>query len=248
MSFYNVLALEKKISPDSLSLALGTATITPLELARGYAVFANEGHLIDPYLVDHVIDLDNQTVYQADPKQVITNNEEQSPTEKNKVDKSAPQVIDNDVSYLMNITLRDAVKHGTGRRALVLQRNDLAGKTGTTNDKHDAWFSGYSPDLVTVVWAGFDQPNSLHEYGSQLALPIWINFMRDALQGKPERALERPANIVTARINAENGLLATSHTKHPIYESFRSRLLPGRDQQNLASHGRQNKHLEEPIF
>jgi penicillin-binding protein 1A len=129
----------------------------------------------------------------------------------------------------MNSIMQDVIKRGTGRRALALGRNDLHGKTGTTNDQKDAWFNGFNSALVTNVWVGFDQQQrSLGNYetGSKAALPMWVDYMRVALQGVPESLMERPENLVTVKINPETGALAGVNDKDAIFEIFRAENVP----------------------
>jgi penicillin-binding protein 1A len=124
--------------------------------------------------------------------------------------------------------LQDVILRGTGRRALALGRKDLAGKTGTTNDQRDAWFNGYNPDLVTTAWIGFDQlkPLGNRETAARAALPIWIDYMKVALEGTPERQLARPDGLVTMKINAETGLAATDEDTNTVFEIFRKERAP----------------------
>jgi len=138
--------------------------------------------------------------------------------------RQAEQTLEPRLAYQMNSILQDVVLRGTGRRAMTLGRNDLAGKTGTTNDQKDAWFNGFHPDLVVTTWVGFDQMKPLggSETGSKAALPIWIDFMRTALEGVPEKRLQRPEGLVTININAETGMAATDLDKDTIFEIFRS--------------------------
>ena len=125
----------------------------------------------------------------------------------------------------MNKTLESVITRGTGRRALVLKRT-TAGKTGTTNDKMDAWFAGYGGGIVTTVWMGFDQPKPLAEYGSQAALPLWIQFMRVALNQRPLQAQEQPDGVVRARISRATGLLAQPDDRDVMFEYFRQAHVP----------------------
>jgi len=124
--------------------------------------------------------------------------------------------------------MRDVVKRGTGRRALKLKRGDLAGKTGTTDDQQDAWFSGFNPKLVATTWVGFDQlgPLGRRETGAGAALPLWIDFMRVALEGMPEETLPQPDGLVTVRIDPESGLLASASQPGAVFETFRSERVP----------------------
>jgi penicillin-binding protein 1A len=142
--------------------------------------------------------------------------------------KQAEQTMEPRLNYLMNSLLQDVVLRGTGRKALRLGRKDLAGKTGTTNDQKDAWFNGYNPDLVTTAWVGFDQlkPLGNAETGAKAALPIWIDFMKTALAGVPEKRLQRPEGLVTVKINAETGEAATDLDKDTIFEIFRTENAP----------------------
>lgn len=204
--------------PRNLSLALGTASLTPMEIASGWSVFANGGHRIQPYLVQRIDSRSGQTLYQANPPRAdiqastveASTAEPQSepaqagtPDPLQAVPQEAERIIDERTAYIMTSMLQDVIRRGTGRRAMSLGRNDLAGKTGTTNESKDSWFSGYNADYTTTVWAGFDQPESLgrREYGSTLALPIWINFMGAALKGKPEHQPAEPPGILTLRVD-----------------------------------------------
>ncbi|MGB1466350.1 MAG: penicillin-binding transpeptidase domain-containing protein, partial [Alcanivorax nanhaiticus] len=140
----------------------------------------------------------------------------------------APRVLDARIAWLMNSMLQDVVRRGTGHLANSLGRRDLAGKTGTTNDQVDAWFSGYSPELVATVWVGFDNPSTLGwgEYGGKAALPIWMSYMGPALKGVQDRQMEQPSGITTVRINPESGLLARPQNPDSITEYFIVNQLP----------------------
>ena len=193
--------------PHTLSLALGTGMLTPIQLAAAYASFANGGYKASPYVIDHIEDITGKIIYQANTPEM-------------------PRIISAQNAFLMNSALLDVIRYGTGQRARALNRNDIAGKTGTTNDQMDAWFSGFNGDIVTTVWVGFDQPRSLFEYGAQAALPIWMNFMKTALQGKPENTLAQPPGLVTVSIDPETGLLATPEQDNAIPEFFLSDQAP----------------------
>lgn len=165
-----------------LTMGLGASEATPMQMAQAYAVFANGGYMVQPYLIKTISDNKGDVLAKTDPVDIH---------------KSA-QVIDPRNAFIMNSILQDVARYGTGARAYrELKRNDIAGKTGTTTDSKDVWFDGYTPDLVTITWVGFDQPKTLgaHAFGASLALPIWINFMRQALSGKPERQLPMPSGI-----------------------------------------------------
>ena len=135
---------------------------------------------------------------------------------------TAPRVLSPEVSFLMTSMMQDVIREGTGQKALVLGRKDLSGKTGTTNDYRDAWFSGFNADVVTTAWIGFDQPASLGrgETGARAALPIWIDFMRTALQGMPQKPLTPPQNVVRLTINSETGKPTTPDDPQAMEEYF----------------------------
>ncbi|KCB42613.1 penicillin-binding protein, 1A family [Bordetella hinzii 5132] len=180
---------DKARQPAVLPLALGAGSVTPLQLAGAYAVFANGGYRVTPYLIDHVTDSSGKVLMQARP--VIAGDE-------------AARAIDPRTAWVMDDMLRGVATSGTAARArAVLKRNDVAGKTGTTNESVDAWFSGYTPNLVATAWLGFDQPKSLgsRETGGGVALPIWLDYMQDTLKGVPEgKQRPRPDGLL-----AENG-------------------------------------------
>ena len=142
----------------------------------------------------------------------------------------AKRIVSPQNIYIMNSILRDVIKRGTGKRALVLKRGDIAGKTGTTNDQQDAWFSGFNPDVVTTAWVGFDEPHTLghNEYGGRAALPMWIEYMAEALKGLPEQALETPPGLVNVRIDPETGLLVGAGFPDALFEIFRADYVPKR--------------------
>lgn len=200
--------------PRYLTLALGVGNITPLKMTEGYAVFANGGYKVAPFFINSIIDSNNKNIFQVAPAIVP---EIAGPTNKLPL---APRVITPQNAYLITDALKDVIKKGTAKRALALRRNDIAGKTGTTNDLIDAWFLGFNGDLVVTVWIGFDQPHSTHEHGSQAALPIWIQFMQNALAGKPEHSMRQPPGITTARIDPATGLLAEPEQENAVFEMF----------------------------
>lgn len=202
---------DSKKLPHELSLALGTADLTPLQIVTGYATFANGGYRITPYLMERVINAQGRTIYNAKP-QIACNQQCANP---------APETISPATAFLMTSVLQDVIKSGTGRGALVLNRSDLAGKTGTTNDQRDTWFSGFNADVVATAWVGFDQPRSLHEYGAQAALPMWVDFMRTALRNKPLHSMMQPDDVVSVRIDPNTGLLAKPEQDDAIFEYFR---------------------------
>jgi len=194
--------------PAYLTMALGAGSTTPMQMASAYSVFANGGYRVAPYFIDMITDARGNIV-QGKPPTMLEETRE--------------QVIDPRNAFIMNSMLRDVVNSGTASRARSLKRNDLAGKTGTTNDYIDAWFCGYNASLVGVVWIGYDQPRSLgrRETGSAAALPIWINFMKDALKDVPETPLKPPRDVISVPINTETGLRdESSPDKEWFYSEF----------------------------
>lgn len=229
--------------PKSLSLALGAGLVTPMQMAASYAVFANGGYQVQPYLIDYVLDAHghriehsssclsgNTCIEQNKPAKIpeVAEVERDSLSAERlvQVEGQAKRVMTSDLAFLLDDVLRDVIARGTGRRAKVLNRPDIAGKTGTTNDKLDAWFVGYDHQLVTTVWLGFDQPKPLHEYGSQLALPLWIDFMRVALAGHPIYQADMPKNLVRVRIDPRTGQRLADTASAGIWEYFRSDHVP----------------------
>lgn len=230
VDFASHFGFQKAHLPRTLSLALGSLAVSPLDLAAAYAVFANGGYKIEPFLIDHITNNDGKVLLQAKPAYVC------NPCTGKFIDPDviAPRVIPEDVAFLMNSALMDVVQHGTAHDATVLNRKDIAGKTGTTNEQVDAWFAGYNPDLVVTAWVGFDTPRPLYEYAAKLALPIWIDFMKVALKDKPEHEMKMPANVVEARINPVSGLLAKPNEANAITEYFKEGALPGSEDSESA--------------
>jgi penicillin-binding protein 1A len=236
-------------------MALGTASVSPMGMARGYAVFANGGYLVTPYFIDRIDDRNGKAVYVANPTRACRTCQERlldtrppgppptgmSAHPANAVEQApvasagpvgvgdavlpadahgegqhppllAPQVIDVRNDYLITSLMKDVILRGTGAAAKALGRDDLAGKTGSTNDHRDAWFVGFNGDLSTSVWVGFDDFGSLGrsqgvgEFGAQAALPVWMGYMGVALKGLPSSALPMPPGIATVQINRQSGL------------------------------------------
>lgn len=179
--------------PPYLTMALGAGSVTPWQMARAYAVFANGGYLVDPYLVERIVDDRGNLLAQAQPA---------------RAGDESLRVIDIRNAFVMNSLMHDVVRYGTGARVNALRRGDLSGKTGTTNDNVDAWFAGYHPTLVSVAWIGFDQPKKLgrHETGARAALPIWMGYMGDMLKGVPEMGADPPDGVVTVKIDPATGM------------------------------------------
>ena len=230
--------------PRNLSLALGTLSATPMQMVRGFAVFANTGYLIEPYLLQRVTDRNGNIAYEAKPVLACPNCDSMSSdtladpnaskydtpiTDTESKGPIAPQVLDKRYGFIMDSMLKDVVLRGTATTARVLGRSDMGGKTGTTSGPVDTWFNGYSSGIVTTVWAGFDsnKPMGKDEYGSTVALPIWIEYMRAALTGKPERPFKQPQGVVSLRIDPHTGLEASPDQPDAVFEYFTEDNLPG---------------------
>ena len=212
--------------PHSLTLALGSGEVTPLESATGYSVLANGGFAVRPWFIDRIEDRRREAVLAAAPVRVCREcGEGAAETDGAPV---ARRVLPAGDTWILHSILRDVVRHGTGRKAMVLERGDLAGKTGTTNDQRDAWFCGFVPSLVAVAWVGFDDHGTLgrHEVGGRAALPMWIKFMRTALAGVPERVPPPPEGLVQVRIDPDTGRLADASDPDAMFETFRATELP----------------------
>lgn len=208
------MGFEPNTLPRGLSLALGTNNISPVNMAAAYSIFANSGYKVAPYYISQILDAQNNVIYSANPMQV------------NPQDPTQTRVLSPQVTYLITSMLQDVIKEGSGRKALQIGRNDLAGKTGTTNDHLDGWFAGYNADLVTTTWIGYDEPKSLKEFATSTALPMWTYFMEQALRGKPENIQPQPPGLVTVRIDPATGLLARSEQNDTIFEIFTEETAP----------------------
>jgi penicillin-binding protein 1A len=248
----------KRDLPRGESLALGTVSATPLQVATGYATFANGGFKIAPHYIDRIENAAGEVVYRATPKIACEACEKEldltsytglGMTKDEKLaeadalrggrgaippEQLAPRVITPQNDWLMTDFMKDVIRRGTGVRARVLGRGDIAGKTGTTNiggtnESKDVWFNGFTPNLVATVWVGFDQETSLgvSEQGSNTALPIWIHYMREALRGVPEYNRPMPDGLVTLRISPDTGMLASGENPDAILETFMTDHLPG---------------------
>ncbi|MBD9482831.1 penicillin-binding protein 1A [Pseudomonas sp. PDM14] len=234
LNYVSRFGFNKQDLPRNLSLALGTANLTPMEIAGGWTAFANGGYKVQPYLIERINARDGKLLFAANPARTATsaaNLEEQNAIALSQ-DPNAPilkpivgeQIVDERTAYILTNMLQDVIKRGTGRRALAMGRGDLAGKTGTTNESKDSWFSGYNADYVTTVWSGFDQPESLgrHEYGGTVALPIWMDYMSAALKDKPEHLPSEPAGLLTLRVDPNSGRAASPGAPDAYFELFKS--------------------------
>ena len=256
--------------PNNLSMALGTASVSPMGMARGYAVFANGGYLVTPYFIKEIDDRDGKPVYVANPTRACRTCQERlldtrppgpppadvgghpanaiaavpagastvagvgdavlpadAHGEATHPPLLAPQVIDVRNDYLITSLMKDVILRGTGFAAKALGREDLAGKTGSTNDHRDAWFVGFNGDLATSVWVGFDdfsslgRANGVGEFGAQAALPIWMEYMGTVLKGAPPNALPMPPGIATVQINRQSGLPTSPDDPNSMSEIFK---------------------------
>lgn len=297
--------------PRNETLALGSASLTPLEVATGFAAFANGGFLVEPYLIQRIENSDGEIIYQADPAiacdpciqtdlsddtdqelDVLSNNipdhnitiedeqlSKQSEDDQTVEIKQASRIISPQNAFLITQALNSAIwgadwntKHvwqGTGFRARTLKRRDIAGKTGTTNEAKDAWFSGFSRNIVTTSWIGFDDPRHIlgqsvynnnlgknqttgKEFGAKSAQPAWIDFMRIALADAEPEAFQPPVDIVSVRIDKTTGKLTTKTDKTSQFEYFRLGKVPTEyvteDSSSEILSGGQQKEEEEELF
>jgi penicillin-binding protein 1A len=265
--------------PHNLTLALGTAELSPLQMAIAYSTFANGGYKVSAYTIDRVEDAGGKVLMQAAPvlacfecnrvteapvpKVASAGTGTHSATAAAQMDEAArdgktlippknlaPQILKPQIAYLLADMMADVIKRGTGVRARSLNRDDIAGKTGTSNLWHDAWFNGFNGDLVASVWVGFDQDRWLGrgEEGGRVAVPIWTYFMHEALAGAPRHKVPVPDGIVTVRISPETGLVASSDNPNGIMEKFAEGSLPkaeayeGPNQPNPMNDG------DKPLF
>ncbi len=213
--------------PNSMPLALGSGSATPLRMAQAYCVFANGGFRVEPYFIERIETDDGKLIYQASPRIACPDCVDSGNPNGN----LAPRAITPQVHFMMNSMLLDVVRIGTATKALELGRSDVAGKTGTTNEYRDAWFNGYVPGLVTVAWIGFDSSKPLGhgETGGEAALPIWLNFMREALKDMPETSFPLPSGLTTARVDPYSGTRASNN--NAVFEVFPS----GRSPRNIVA-------------
>ena len=290
IDYISHFGFDPKTMPHDLTLALGTLEVTPLELATGYAVFANGGYRVQPYFIDRIEDAAGQVVWRAAPRMVcrqcdegaappspgatavkVANTAAPAGTYPGRDPRTAaapgetadgtrgepaalpaaevaPRVITAPNAYLMTDMMSDVIRHGTGRRALALGRDDLAGKTGTTNKAVDTWFNGFTENLVATVWVGFDQERPLgeSEEGARTALPIWISFMREALRGVSEERRAMPEGIVTLRISPQTGELVSDENPSGVTEIFMANHLPQNEPGTMQS--AEGQQTGEPIF
>lgn len=178
---------EAERHPAYLTMALGAGSVTPWHMARAYAVFANGGYLVQPYFIHKIVDDRGNPLALADPP---------------RAGEESPRVIDERNAFVMDSMMQDVTRYGTAARVARLGRNDLAGKTGTTNEFVDAWFTGYQPSLVAISWVGYDQPRTLgkNQTGGVVALPIWLDYMEAVLKEVPQASRQPPAGVVNVPV------------------------------------------------
>jgi penicillin-binding protein 1A len=284
---------DKSQLPNDLTLALGTAELSPLQVAIGYAAFANGGYKVSSYFIDRVEDAGGKVLQQATPALACfqcdrvtdpppaagpittagASTAARAPSTEGAANAAsaraaqldtaphdgktmipaknlAPQIIRSQVAYLLADMMKDVIRRGTGVRARSLNRDDIAGKTGTTNDRHDAWFNGFNGDLVTTVWTGFDQDRSLGEgeEGARVAVPTWTYFMHEALAHAPKHGVPVPDGIVAARISPETGLLASSDNPNSIIEYFIEGNLPKSENYEGPNNSNPMNDGDKPLF
>ncbi|MDC0546158.1 PBP1A family penicillin-binding protein [Gammaproteobacteria bacterium] len=200
---------DKQRLPADLSLSLGTASLNPLTNAAAYAVFANGGKKIEPYVIDRIVDRAGKILFK---KQV----------------KETRQVIDSRIAFIITDILKEAAARGTAKKISALNRKDFAGKTGTTNKAESTWFTGYNEKIVTSVWMGFDQPKSLgdREFGSSTALPIWMDYKKEIIDLIPITNTMPPQGLSIVKIDRVSGGLASDESSDPIFEYFLEENLP----------------------
>jgi penicillin-binding protein 1A len=223
--------------PANLTLALGTGQVTPLEMARGFAVFANGGALVTPYFIDSVSAADGGELFKATPllacpdcTMPTTVDDQASAAAPDPVppDRRAPQAISPANAFVMTDMMVDVVQRGTATRALALGRRDIAGKTGTTSDRRDTWFVGFNADIAAAVWLGFDQERSLgeNEEGGKTALPMWVYFMEEALHDRPEHRQPEPPGVVRMWVSRESGAPTRAGAPGALFEAFLEQYAP----------------------
>lgn len=228
---------DPKLTPAYLTLALGAGQTNPLQMAGAYAVFANGGFRVKPYFIKKIVDARGTVIFEETPSIA---------------GKDAEQAIDPRNAFIMTTLLRDVVRAGTATKAKALGRGDLAGKTGTTNDSYDAWFAGYNASLVGVAWVGYDQPRSLgeRETGGAAALPIWINYMKTALKGVPEKALATPKGVINSGLGSTDasGLVEAAAGSDWFYAEFPPRAFSDPLTGNEGTRSKQDEDVRQQLF
>ncbi len=242
--------------PADLSLSLGTGELTPLELSAGYAVFANGGFRVEPYYIARIEDHRGNEVYRHKPllacgedcDHLIKTASGSHPGADITGGRKAERAIEDWNAYQMVSMMQDVIRIGTGTGAKALGRKDIAGKTGTTDENKDVWFSGFTPEVVTTVWMGFDQRKPLGEKatGGHVAVPVWVDYMRTALQGKPEREWKPPKGMVTVKIDAKTGYRLAEGSSGGVFETLREKNLSAILQGSYSSN--RDRSSDEAVY
>ena len=221
---------DPKNHPPYLTMALGAGSVTPLQIAGGYSIFANGGYRVTPYFIDRIEDGKGQVLARTEPEMV---------------GKNAQQVIDPRNAFIMTSIMGDVVRRGTAAKAATLGRHDLAGKTGTTNDQFDAWFAGFQRTVVAVAWMGYDQPKSLggSETGGQAALPMWISYMGKVLKNVPEYQPTVPEGVVVQSHDSGNGM-----TNEYYYQEYTQTNPELRLEQGSQNNGQVQDEVKDMLF
>ncbi len=220
---------------NDLTVALGSQDIEPLEIVAGYSAIANGGYKVDPWFIKKISTAVDGVLYEATPS-VVCEDCAQLSDESGLQAQPAPRIIDAEIAYILNSMLRSVIEEGSGNRVQrELGRSDLMGKTGTTNGPQELWFSGFNRDIATTVFVGFDTPEPLgeREQGATVAIPIWIDYMREALKNMPENTMDRPDGIVDRLIDRTTGKLAIPGDPNTVFEYFRRENAPGMGDQSL---------------
>ncbi|MDL0433372.1 penicillin-binding protein 1A [Marinobacter sp. TBZ242] len=246
IDYLDQLRIPTENMQKDLSLSLGSGLLTPMDLARGFAVIANGGYDVEPYLVNSISDVNDEKLFEA-PKVILCDENceqvQQDIDEEDRNARVARRLADERSVYILHSMMRDVISLGTGRRALALGREDISGKTGTTNEQRDTWFGGFNHDIATTVWVGFDQPQPLgrREFGASTALPVWLDYMEVALEGQPPSLMPRPNGIVNIRIDPETGKRARPGQEGAMFELFREEdAPPPLDTQEESAGGSEN--------
>lgn len=209
---------------NDLTVGLGSSDVQPLEIVTAYSSLANGGYKVEPTFILEVRNL-NGPIYKNQPARACADCE----AVQNGKSEAAPRIVDERVAYILGTMLRSVVVEGSGARVQrEIGRSDLMGKTGTTNGPRELWFSGFNADLATTVFVGFDTPEPLgeREQGATVAVPIWIDYMKAALEGTPERTMRRPDGIEDRLIDRETGEPALPGSSNAVFEFFRSENAP----------------------
>jgi len=226
---------DPKMHPAYLTMALGAGSVTPLQMAGAYSVFANGGYRVKPWFIARIEDNRGETLYAAKPEVA---------------GEDAERVLDERNAFLMTTLMRDVVRYGTGAKAMALGRQDLAGKTGTTNDHVDAWFAGFQARLVAIAWIGFDTPGNLgaNETGGAAALPIWMGYAAKVLKGVPEAELKPPPGVVSVNINPQSGLREPDGRSRTLEYFYQESQPPLEDSAFARDGSRPSEEVKNQIF